>query len=207
MKRVVTAVLALLLAGSVSHAAPQPARRVLDVRGFQVDATYVSNKQVEAIFATLVKQLEIVDSVGVPERVATFFKTVPIVLNPASNAEYAQVDGRWVVSIGPESQLPDNKPIVLHELLHAFHHQVLMQPTPEIASAYAQAVRKRIYPAKYAQAHFLENGREYFAVIGSIFLFGTIQQPPYNCGIAMREQPDFIAYLSRILGPHECRER
>lgn len=205
MKRAMTAILALLLVTAVSHAKPQPSKRVLEVRGFRIDATYATNQQLEAILPALVKQLEIVDSANLPERVAKFFRTVPIVLNPASNAEYAQVNGRWVVSLRIDSPLPENKPMVLHELLHAFHHQVLGQPTPEIARAYAEALRKRFYPAEYAQAHFLDNEKEYFAVIGSLFLFGPIQQPPFNCAITMREQPGFVAYLNRVLGAHECR--
>ncbi len=93
----------------------------------------LQDRQVELVLPALVKQLEIVDSVDLPERVKKFFRTVPIVLNPESNAEYTQLDGKWVVSIRTDSALPESKPMVLHELLHALHHQVLKQPTPEIA--------------------------------------------------------------------------
>ncbi len=205
MKGAMTAILTLLLVAGVGYAQQQTSTRVLDLHGFRIDASLATDRQLEVILPALVKQLEIVDSVSLPERVTKFFRTVPIVLNPASNAEYTQVNGKWVVSIRTDSPLPENKPMVLHELLHALHHQVLKQPTPEIAGAYAEALRKRIYPAEYAQAHFLENGKEYFAVIGSLFLFGPIQQPPFNCAITMREQPEFVAYLNRVLGPHQCR--
>lgn len=205
MKGAMTAILTLLLVAGVGYAQQQTSKRVLELHGFRIDASLATDRQLEVILPALVKQLEIVDSVSLPERVTKFFRTVPIVLNPASNAEYTQVNGKWVVSIRTDSPLPENKPMVLHELLHALHHQVLKQPTPEIAGAYAEALRKRIYPAEYAQAHFLENGKEYFAVIGSLFLFGPIQQPPFNCAITMREQPEFVAYLNRVLGPHQCR--
>ena len=205
MKWAMTAILTLLLVVAVSYAKPQPSKRVLELHGFRIDATYATNQQLETILPALEKQLEIVDSVVLPEGVSKFFRTVPIVLNPASNAEYTEVNGKWVVSIRTDSPLPENKPMVLHELLHAFHHQVLKQPTPEIARAYAEALQKKLYPPEYAQAHFLDNGKEYFAVIGSLFLFGPIQQPPFNCTITMRDQPEFIAYLNRVLGPHECR--
>lgn len=68
-----------------------------------------------------------------------------------------------------------------------------------------QCCTDRVYPAEYAKAHFLDNAMEYFAVIGSLFLFGPIQQPPFNCAIALKEQPEFMAFLGEVLGPHRCR--
>ncbi len=205
MNRTTLGIMILLLAAGASDAKQQPSTRMLESHGFKIDVSRATDRQVELVFPALVKQLEIVESVDLPERVTKFFRTVPIVLNPDSNAEYTQINGKWVVSIRTDSPLPENKPMVLHELLHAFHHQVLKQPTPEIARAYNEALQRRIYPAEYAQSHFLENGKEYFAVIGSLFLFGPIQQPPFNCAITMKEQPGFVAYLNRVLGPHQCR--
>lgn len=197
--------LVLALAWDGAHAKETAPIRMIESHGFRIDATRATDQQLEMLLPALVKQFEIVDSVGLPARITKFFRTVPVVLSPDSNAEYTQFDGKWVVSLRTGSPLPEDKPMVLHELLHAYHHQVLKQPTPEIAKAYAEAVRKRIYPAEYAKAHFLDNGKEYFAVIGSLFLFGPIQQPPFNCAVTLEKQPEFIAYLNKVLGEHQCR--
>jgi len=58
----------------------------------------------------------------------------------------------------------------------------------------------------YANAHFLENPREYFAVIGSIFLYGKrIDQHPFDCELPAKYQPQFIEFLAGQFGPHSCK--
>jgi hypothetical protein len=201
--------LVLLLAASVSYGNQQPQERLIESHGFKIDASRATDKQVKKIMPTLREQLDIIESVRLPQGVVEFFRTVPIVLNPDtnpdSNAAYEQKGGKGVVSISPVAVLPANRPIVLHELLHAFHFQVLKLADPAIVRAYNEALEKRIYPAEYAQAHFLQNRAEFFAVIGSMFLFGPIQQPPYNCATTRKAQLEFIAYLNEVLGPHQCR--
>jgi len=129
------------------------------------------------------------------------------VIDPALTkmyGEYLTLDGRKVVRVRP-AELPSDRPIVLHELLHAYHFQKL-GPTPQIRDAYQDALRLHIYPEKYLHAHFMENPKEYFAVIGSIYLFGKrIDQPPFDCSITKKAQPEFIAFLESQFGPHECR--
>jgi hypothetical protein len=120
------------------------------------------------------------------------------------NGEYMQQDGRWVVRVKPTS-LPDDRAIVLHELLHAYQHQVLKPPVPPIGRAYQQALRPDTYPSNYRKAYFLTNAREYFAVVGEVYLFGTTERPPFVCSNVKRAQPEFIAYLAQLFGERECR--
>ena len=47
------------------------------------------------------------------------------------------------------------------------------------------------YYKQYSRAHFLEAPNEYFAVIGSIFLYGK-----------RIDQPQFIEFLTEQFGPH-----
>jgi hypothetical protein len=201
--------LALLLAASMSFGNQQPQERLIESHGFKIDASRATDQQLKKVMPALRKQLDVIESVRLPKDVVEFFRTVPIVLNPDtnpnSNAAYEHKGGNGVVNISPGAVLPENRPIVLHELLHAFHFQVLKLADPVIARAYNEAIERRVYPAEYAQAHFLENRAEFFAVIGSMFLFGPIQQPPYNCATTRKAQLEFIAYLNEVLGPHQCR--
>lgn len=209
MKHLTVRSLVLLLAASMSYGNQQPQERLIESNGFQIDASRATDQQLKNLMPSLRKQLDIIDSVRLPQGVVEFFRTVPIVLNPEtspdSNAAYEQKGGKGVINISPVAVLPGNRPIVLHELLHAFHFQVLKLADPVIARAYNEAIEKRVYPAEYAQAHFLQNRAEFFAVIGSMFLFGPIQQPPYNCTTTRKAQLEFIAYLNEVLGPHQCR--
>jgi hypothetical protein len=114
----------------------------------------------------------------------------------AASATGAARPGQW----------PPDRAILLHELLHAYHHQVLRQPTPAIGLAHEAALRKGTYPAEYRSAYFLSNAREYFAVIGEIYLSGGSFRPPFNCGAVQESQPDFIKYLEGIFGRRPCHK-
>jgi hypothetical protein len=180
---------------------------VIESHGFHIDTHRISPQQLEQVLPSLGNQLAIVESVGLPSRVLAFMRSVPLVFDPALKGNpgfYTQETGQGVVFIQP-IVFPDNKPILLHELLHAYHLQTLPLPTPEIRSAYEDAVRTDMYPTSFRSAHFLENPREYFAVIGTIYLFGQIQQPPYDCKIPAARQPQFLAFLAAQFGPHECK--
>jgi hypothetical protein len=61
------------------------------------------------------------------------------------------------------------------------------------------------YPEKFQGAHFLENPKEYFAVMGTIYLFGRIQQPPFDCAVLVKTDPDYLAFMAKEFGPHTCQ--
>ncbi len=178
------------------------------MRGFQVDFGRVTEREKQTVRESLDQQLAVVESAGVPVRTLEFFREIPIVIDPALTktfGQYANLAGRRVVRIRP-GRLPSNRPIIMHELLHAYQREVLKVPTPQIEQAYQQAISAEMYPVGYRNAHFLKNSREYFAVIGSIYLFGKrISQPPFTCSIPARSQPEFLAFLADQFGVHECK--
>ncbi|HEU4620202.1 MAG TPA: hypothetical protein VFV10_19355 [Gammaproteobacteria bacterium] len=180
---------------------------VEDIRGFRVDFHLVGPKQKERVLPSLYHQIEIVDSVHLPEAVSSFFHTIPLVVDPAltkMNGEYARMGDRWVVHVKP-ADIPGDRAILLHELLHAYQHQVLKEPTPPVGRAYQQALRPGTYPDDFKGAYFLSNGREFFAVIGEIYLDGKTFRPPFTCSAVQKAQPQFIEYLASLFGPHDCR--
>jgi hypothetical protein len=82
---------------------------------------------------------------------------------------------------------------------------VKLGPTPIIRDSYRQAIQAGYYK-QYSKAHFLEAPNEYFAVIGSIFLYGKrIDQPPFDCKLTAKYQPQFIEFLTEQFGPHPCK--
>lgn len=181
---------------------------IVEVSGFQIDTSRGSKKQVKETLATLRHQIEIVESAELPPEVLTFFHGVPISIDPSlrgMNGEYAQVDGKWLIR-ARAGRWPSDRAILLHELLHAYHHQVLKQPTLPIGRAFNEARRDGIYPAEYRETYFLSNPREYFAVIAEIYLAGPTFRPPFNCGNVQKAQPQFIAYLGELFGERECKQ-
>jgi hypothetical protein len=174
--------------------------------GFNVDDHLIDNQQRAAFVPYLYEQLGSVESVGLPTEVSAFFKKVPIVIDPALRGmpgRYDKFNGQWVVEVRP-IPMSNQTPIVLHELLHAYHDQVLTMQNPDIINAYKRAKLLSAYPPEFQTAHFQENSKEFFAVIGSIYLFHNIKQPPYDCSIPARTDPVFLAFLAKIFGPHTC---
>jgi len=194
----------LTLSGAaVGHAAQQ---RGIEVSGRRVETQLATSQQLQAVLPSLRRQFEMIDALQLPQDVAEFFSSVPIVLDPRlqeMNGEYARLDERWVVRVKPV-RLPADRAIVLHELLHAYHHQVLEQPTPAIGRAYQDARQHKLYPGEFENAYFMKNAREFYAVIGELYLAGPSFRPPFRCSIVMERQPEFIEYLATQFGKRRC---
>jgi hypothetical protein len=194
----------LLLASSSPADSGPP--ETIQIDGFTVEYAKVGLKKLQRTRPSLELQMEIVEQSGVPVATLEFFKSVPVVLVPRIDKGfgYSRRDaaGRQIVEI-LAARLPPDRPILLHELLHAYHG-VKLGPTPMIRDSYRQAVQSSFYK-HYAKAHFLDAPNEYFAVIGSIFLYGKrIDQPPFECKLIATYQPQFIQFLTEEFGPHPC---
>jgi hypothetical protein len=111
--------------------------------------------------------------------------------------------GQGVVRIQP-IVFEDDKPILLHELLHAYHYSVLSLSKPAILAGYAAAKNGNAYPPAFQRAHFLANEKEFFAVTGTIYLFANIKQPPFNCTTISSSDPAYLAFLENTFGKHGC---
>lgn len=185
----------------------QPDAAQVDIAGFQVDTSRASAPSARETLETLRYQAGIVESAKLPAEVLEFFRSVPIVIDPTltgMNGQYAQLDGRWVVR-ARVGTWPQDRAILLHELLHAYLLQVLGQPTPDIRGAYQRARQPGVYPPDHQDAYFLSKVGEFFAVTGEIYLAGPSFRPPYSCANMQKAQPQYIAYLASLFGEHECR--
>jgi hypothetical protein len=194
----------LLTSGALGDITPSD---TVPIRGFTVEYAKVGLKGLQHMQPSLEHQMDIVEQAGVPAATLEFFKSVPIVIVTHLDKGFGRARrdelGRQIVEL-KAAKLPAERPILLHELLHAYHG-VKLGRTPMILASYRQAVRSGLYQ-QYGQAHFLDAPNEYFAVIGSIFLYGKpIDQPPFDCKIAAKHQPQFIEFLTEEFGPHRCK--
>jgi hypothetical protein len=93
--------------------------------------------------------------------------------------------------------------MVLHELAHAYHHQVLGMWNPEITQTYEAAKAKGLYrnvsywngsiaPVGYA----MSNEREYFAVLTEAY-FGKNDQNPFDADELKSYDPDGFRLIER----------
>lgn len=100
-----------------------------------------------------------------------------------------------VVMVRP-SMLVDHRererPVILHELLHAYHDHILQSgfANPAVQSFFKEATEKKIYPA---EAYLMTNEKEFFAVTASVFLFG--RDHGLDRAAIKEKQPDYYRYL------------
>jgi hypothetical protein len=197
MRRLCVTLLSLALASAGAAAS--------DYHGFQIDDS--AQQLASDALASLTAQLDVVESSGLPPGVLAQLKQTPIVVDPGLRGNpgiFAVRGGSGAVYVRP-IVFDANKPILLHELLHAYHFRVLGLDRPEIQQAYQRAKGSDAFPARFQSSHFLENGKEFFAVTGTLYLFGDIQQPPFSCAALAKLDSGYLAFLAQQFGPHACR--
>jgi hypothetical protein len=84
------------------------------------------------------------------------------------------------------------RPVVLHEMFHAYHAEIMPQgvKNSSILFYYDQAKSKQLYPA---DAYLMTNEKEFFAVTASVFLSG--KDGEFTRSNLKEKQPDYYKYL------------
>lgn len=93
--------------------------------------------------------------------------------------------------------------MALHELAHAYHHQVLGYENAEILAAYRNAVASKSYEAvrrhngRIERAYAMTNEQEYFAENSEAF-FGRNDFYPFTRAELKRHDPEMERLLERL---------
>jgi hypothetical protein len=173
-------------------------------RGFTIDESKVRNlANLEEIRVATKEQIDIVCAVGLPAEVLKFFQTVPFVFLPAeavrsatpglytANDRSVKVTSR-VLTIG-------RRPVLLHELLHAYHDQRLPRgfKNADVLRHFEAAKANGGYAAK---SHMMQNPNEFFACAATTYLFGVTAQEPFKRETIKERQPELFSYLRTMFG-------
>ena len=175
-------------------------------RGFTIDDSQVRQRaDLEAMRAATKEQIDMVCAVGVPKEILEFFQSVPFALVPAGTIPRGTpgyYTGRQDRSVKVVSNIitTGHKPVLLHELLHAYHDQRLKDgfKNRDVAAFYAEAKKHDFYAAK---SHMMQNDREFFACAATTYLFGVTAQEPFQREKVNSSQPGLVAYLAKLFGP------
>ncbi|WP_079538072.1 hypothetical protein [Bradyrhizobium lablabi] len=151
------------------------------------------------IEASLRHQIDIVADCGVSPTILSFFKSQEVVIKPGQGdgGGHFSKDSKGV-TIDAAVQAPE-KPVLLHELLHAYHFRVLpgALQNPDLVMFYNNARDGGLYPA---DAHVLKNVQEFFAVTGSLYLWGNVDRPPRTRENLREKQPAYYKWLGELFG-------
>ncbi len=103
-------------------------------------------------------------------------------------------------------QITDQPWVILHELSHAYHHQVIGFNEPRILKAYEKfkasghGDRCLHISGKYVQHYGLTNHKEFFAEMTEAY-FGSNDFYPFNRGELMQAEPEVYALIKAIWSP------
>lgn len=139
-------------------------------RGFRVDISAAQGlPNLKAIEDSLKHQIDIVADCGVKADILAFFRSQDVLVKPGQGDGGGHfASGSRGVTIDAAVDAPE-KPVLLHELLHAYHFRVLAGAlqNPDVLRFYDNAIRGALYPA---DAYVLKNVQEFFAVTASLYL-------------------------------------
>ena len=168
-------------------------------RGFSADVSAIANAPDRAaILASLRHQIDIAADCGAKPEIIDFFKSQKIALLVGAGDSGKFNSTRPGVTVNAAVQAPE-KPIVLHELLHAYHFRALPGGfgNRDIQRFYEAATTGNLYKSG---AYVTKNVQEYFAVTASLYLWGNVDRPPFNRDNLKARQPDYYAWLGQLFG-------
>jgi len=108
--------------------------------------------------------------------------------------------GTGVIKLRPNMLKYTEDPVILHELLHAYHNKLMGGGLENlgIKAMYAQAVSKNALPK---DDYAMTNPQEFFAVTASVFLAGkgTISEPHTRAQLK-EKLPKYYKFLVKLFG-------
>jgi hypothetical protein len=197
-----TALLALLplaaQAQPLRRPPPTPNADVIQHRGFTMRVATPGPDRA-ALEAAMKHQLDIVADCGAKPEILALWRTIPIALAPGDGEPGGNFKPGRGVEIYAAPIPPPENPVVLHELVHALHYRYVPQSNnnPDIERFYRIAVDNVLYPQG---AYVLKNRNEFFAVTGSLYLWGKVAKPPHDRATLFAKQPRYYEWLGELFG-------
>jgi hypothetical protein len=168
----------------------------LEHGGFTIDMTGAPAKGRVALDAYLKQQIDLVNGLAIREEIKAWFRTVPLSMNTALRTEGRY--GRGRIELKGEIKPPEN-PMLLHELLHAFHDLQLPDGfrNAEVRDFLGRARALRRWPER---SYMLSNVIEFFAMTASVTLWGQAARPPSTRAELREAMPRYHDWLVERFG-------
>jgi hypothetical protein len=174
-------------------------RQLVSHIGFTIDVTEVATAaDRDSVIKAVKEQVDMVASVKVPAATQAYFRTVPLVVQAISGAARYGA-GRIVIPLHSPVPYDRARPVVLHELCHAYHDAKIADGfnNPTILNFYDQAKQGGKFPA---DSYMLSNNAEYFAMMASVFLHGSAVREPFGRDSIRVKQPAMYDWLLKEFG-------
>lgn len=194
-------VAAVAAPGAPGMADASGARVLVTYKGASIDVTSIQSRpDRNAILDSIRAQIDLVDADVTDPQLREFFFSVPLVtaanLSGSDNATYTNQTRQVTLTSVSFSR---DKPILLHELMHAYHDQKLPGgfANAQIRTFFDQARASGRFPA---DAYMLSNQAEYFAMMASVYVHGTAARDPFTRAAIREKQPEIYDWLVEVFG-------
>ena len=179
------------------------AARTFNFKGASIDISGIQSlPDLDTILASYRRQIEIVDLAVPDPAIKSFLLSVPMVAiaSPGSAPDNAAYSGRSRGVVLQSLSYGAEKPVVLHELMHAYHDQKVPNgfANAEILKLFDQARSGGQFPAN---SYMLSRPGEYFAMVASVYLHGSAARDPFTRQAIRLKQPDCYNWLEKEFGP------
>ncbi|GAA0629627.1 hypothetical protein GCM10009422_28890 [Brevundimonas kwangchunensis] len=158
-----------------------------------VDLSALEAARRPEIAAWVRQQIDQVHDLPISDDIKAWFATVTITIDPTLNMPGRFSGGR--LTLDDRVSPPDN-PVLLHELLHAYM-DLRLPRTDEVRRFYEQARDSGDWPA---QSYMLSNVAEFFAMTGSVALWGQAARPPSTRERLREAMPEYYDWLTTHFG-------
>lgn len=195
--RLLLAALLVVAATCVSSAGACADPLTFDYKGFRIDLTAARGTMPDAkMIAAVKRQVDLVEQAKLKPQVLAFMRTIPVWANPK---ETRTGPGHYSRRTGIDLRMPllePNKPILLHELLHAYHDQ-------QLPNGFENADIRRFYERGQSagwpkDSYMMSNHHEFFATTASVYLHGDIPRPPESRKQIRTRQPQYYQWLADL---------
>lgn len=187
--------------GSAVPSRPAGARISVTYKGARIDVTSIQSRpDRDAIIDSIRDQIDLVDADIMDPRLRDFFFAVPLVaaenISGIDNATYTTQTRQVTLTSASFSR---DKPILLHELMHAYHDQKLPGgfANAQMRTFFEQARASGRFPAG---AYMLSSVAEYFAMMASVYVHGTAARDPFMRAAIREKQPEMYDWLVKEFG-------
>lgn len=184
------AVAAAVLAGVAAPASPrEPAS--FEYHGFRFDTAAIAGSADEAaLVAGAQAQVDIVEGIGLTPETLAFLRRFTIHLSQGPGGGHFGRDG---VAINLTAHA-DDRPILLHEEMHAFQNGRLSggMGNPAMRRFFDRAREPGMWPVG---SYMLSNEAEFFAMTTSVELYGHAARPPFTREALEAKQPEYAAWI------------
>jgi hypothetical protein len=183
------------LAGAAAGLAVGPARAAdFAYKGWSFDIDRGGGPLPDALLRSLQAQIDIVEAIDIKPDIRAFFRAVPKAIVPHTPLGPGAYDFEKRRMFLDRQIDPPENPVLLHELLHAYHQQRLPEglKNPRIIAFFEAASLSGRFPA---QAYMLTNAAEFFAMCASVVLWGRAARPPSTRAQVRETLPLFYDWI------------